>query len=225
MPHGYTNHTVRAGAVVTKSYLGPDAAVRCAREAAVLTSLTRRLPVPPVLDHGAGQLRMGLMAGIPGQDLVDAGLAEQVLGACGRMLRRIHAVSPGVVSGGAGLPVPGAVLVHGDYGPNNVLLDPAAREVTAVVDWEWAHTGDPVEDLAWCEWIIRMHHPACAGDLDALFSTYGHRPGWAARQRAMVSRCRYYLDLSQRSDPGSYGARQWREHLATTRSWSEEDGG
>jgi aminoglycoside phosphotransferase (APT) family kinase protein len=28
-----------------------------------------------------------------------------------------------------------------------------------VVDWEFAHLGDPVEDLAWCEWIVRMHHP------------------------------------------------------------------
>lgn len=43
---------------------------------------------------------------------------------------------------------PGVVLVHGDYGPNNTLLDPAARQVTAVLDWEWAHAGDAVEDLA-----------------------------------------------------------------------------
>jgi aminoglycoside phosphotransferase (APT) family kinase protein len=61
-----------------------------------------------------------------------------------------------------------AVLVHGDYGPQNCLLGPAAaHEVIAVVDWEWAHAGDPVEDLAWCEWIVRMHHPTCASALNA----------------------------------------------------------
>ena len=54
----------------------------------------------------------------------------------------------------------GQVLVHGDYGPQNVLLDPATQEITAVLDWEWAHAGHPVEDIAWCEWIVRMHQPA-----------------------------------------------------------------
>ena len=29
-----------------------------------------------------------------------------------------------------------SVLVQGDYGPNNVLLDPDAVQVTAVLDWE-----------------------------------------------------------------------------------------
>ncbi|WP_461012009.1 phosphotransferase [Streptomyces capparidis] len=48
--------------------------------------------------------------------------------------------------------------MHGDFGPNNVLLNPGTFEVTAVVDGEFAHLGDPVEDLAWCEWIVRTHH-------------------------------------------------------------------
>ena len=37
------------------------------------------------------------------------------------------------------------MLVHGDYGPQNVLLDRADLEITAVLDWEWAHAGHPVE--------------------------------------------------------------------------------
>lgn len=41
--------------------------------------------------------------------------------------------------------------------PTNADLDSDASAVTAVLDWEWAHP-DPVEDLAWCEWIVRMHH-------------------------------------------------------------------
>ena len=40
-----------------------------------------------------------------------------------------------------------AVLVHGDLGPGNVLHD--GRAVTGLCDWELAHVGDPMEDLAW----------------------------------------------------------------------------
>jgi prepilin-type processing-associated H-X9-DG protein len=39
------------------------------------------------------------------------------------------------------------VLVHGDTGPGNFLF--ADGRVTAIVDWELAHLGDPMEDLAW----------------------------------------------------------------------------
>jgi hypothetical protein len=39
------------------------------------------------------------------------------------------------------------VLVHGDAGPGNFLFDDSG--ITAIIDWELAHAGDPVEDLAW----------------------------------------------------------------------------
>jgi len=38
-------------------------------------------------------------------------------------------------------------LVHGDYRMGNLLCD--ERDVVGVLDWELAHVGDPVEDLAW----------------------------------------------------------------------------
>ncbi|HEX4109371.1 MAG TPA: phosphotransferase family protein [Solirubrobacteraceae bacterium] len=38
-------------------------------------------------------------------------------------------------------------LVHGDFKANNVLVSPDGR--ATVIDWEMAHLGDPVEDLAW----------------------------------------------------------------------------
>ena len=38
-------------------------------------------------------------------------------------------------------------IVHGDIGPANFLHD--GRRVTAVLDWESTHFGDPMEDLAW----------------------------------------------------------------------------
>lgn len=39
------------------------------------------------------------------------------------------------------------VLVHGDFKPGNLLID--AGDVVAVIDWETAHIGDPLEDLGW----------------------------------------------------------------------------
>ncbi|MEL7452466.1 MAG: phosphotransferase family protein [Pseudomonadota bacterium] len=39
-------------------------------------------------------------------------------------------------------------IVHGDYRVGNFLHDEAGR-ITAVLDWEMAHIGDPYEDFAW----------------------------------------------------------------------------
>ena len=39
------------------------------------------------------------------------------------------------------------VLVHSDFNPKNILVDPDTLEVTGVLDWEFAHAGYPVTDL------------------------------------------------------------------------------
>lgn len=39
------------------------------------------------------------------------------------------------------------VLTHGDAGPGNFLF--ANGHLTALIDWEFAHLGDPMDDLAW----------------------------------------------------------------------------
>ena len=44
-------------------------------------------------------------------------------------------------------PPEGCVLVHGDAGPGNFLFE--GGHMTALLDWELAHLGDPMEDLAW----------------------------------------------------------------------------
>ena len=44
-------------------------------------------------------------------------------------------------------------LCHGDAGPGNFLY--ADRAVTAMLDWEFAHVGDPHDDLAWV--AVRNH--------------------------------------------------------------------
>ena len=52
------------------------------------------------------------------------------------------------------------VLVQGDTGPGNFLAEDG--RVTGIVDWEFAHVGDPMADLAWLEYRTRVH----AGDFD-----------------------------------------------------------
>ncbi|MDE2363195.1 MAG: phosphotransferase family protein [Hyphomicrobiales bacterium] len=39
-------------------------------------------------------------------------------------------------------------IVHGDYRTGNLLVAPGGR-IIGVLDWEMAHLGDPLEDLAW----------------------------------------------------------------------------
>jgi 5-methylthioribose kinase len=47
-------------------------------------------------------------------------------------------------------------LVHGDFSPKNVLAEPLVGGGLWVIDWEVAHTGDPVFDVAFL-----LHHLIC----------------------------------------------------------------
>ena len=43
-------------------------------------------------------------------------------------------------------------VVHGDYRTGNLLYDPhGGVGITGVLDWEMAHPGDPLEDVAWAQ--------------------------------------------------------------------------
>ncbi|MBM4383005.1 MAG: phosphotransferase family protein [Deltaproteobacteria bacterium] len=67
------------------------------------------------------------------------------------------------------------VLCHGDVGPGNFLHDGA--RVTALLDWEFAHVGDPMDDLGWL--AFRGHHmQADIGDLGAQLARWSSRTGW-----------------------------------------------
>jgi len=219
--HSYTNHTLGDGVTVVKRYQGLGARARWRRERAVLAALQGRLPVPAVLSARDQSLTMAFLPGVHGQELLDAGRGRDVLRACGAMLARIQRIDPSEIAAA----LPGAagqrrVLVHGDYGPNNVLLDPATADITGVLDWEWAHAGDPAEDLAWCEWIVRMHHPGQVSLLAQFFGAYGGEiPPWRARQAVMTGRCRSLLDFCHRQDPGGPGEAQWARRLAVTEAW------
>jgi aminoglycoside phosphotransferase (APT) family kinase protein len=68
---------------------------------------------------------------------IDATEPQPIAEAAIRRLRKNPPPSPRLLS-----------IVHGDLRHGNFLHDGRGR-ITAVLDWEMAHVGDPIEDLAW----------------------------------------------------------------------------
>ena len=53
------------------------------------------------------------------------------------------------------------VLVHGDFKPGNALI--SGEQISAKLDWETAHLGDPLEDLGWVTNPVRKREHQIAG--------------------------------------------------------------
>lgn len=198
LDHGYTNATVGDGTIVVKTYTGPQPAQRRSREIAALQALQGRFPVPPIVSTADENLTLGFVAGAHGNDLMDTGNAAAVLRSCGAILRNIHELG----------------VVHGDFGPHNMLFDPITFDVLAVLDWEWSGIGAPILDLAWCEWIVRMHHCTDMPALSGFYEAYGRTPSWPERHNAMLDQCRRLLDFCRQWN--SEGVAIWEQRLRTT---------
>lgn len=212
---GYTNATRQlAGGHIEKRYEGPGRAERYRCEIACLLRLRGHLPLPEVVSHDVARpsLVVGELAGRHGQELVDEGDARLVMGLVGSTLRKLHALPTETVPD---FPGQGTVLVHGDFGPQNMLFDPVAGRVTAVLDWESAHVGEPVEDLAWAEWIVRMHHADHVDAVEDLLAQSGVAASWTDRQAAMVRRCHQIPRLAETPEAEA----MWHARLAATEAW------
>lgn len=132
-------------------------------------------------------------------------------GQCGEALARIHAIPVDAVPGletqdalptwratldGFGQPHPtfefafrwledkvppsaGTSLAHGDFRNGNLIV--GRDGLRAVLDWEMAHVGDPMEDLGWLcvkAWRFGEEKPVGGfGDYDELFSAYERTSG------------------------------------------------
>lgn len=70
-------------------------------------------------------------------------------------------------------------LVHGDFRLGNVMV--GSDGLRAVLDWELAHAGDPMEDLGWLcvrAWRFGSPHPvAGVGRYEDLIEAYGEASG------------------------------------------------
>ena len=73
------------------------------------------------------------------------------------------------------------VLVHGDAGPGNFLFKDG--HLTALLDWELAHAGDPMEDLAWFSMRSVMEPVPDFAGLLRLYAQLSGNPIDAARIR------------------------------------------
>jgi aminoglycoside phosphotransferase (APT) family kinase protein len=78
-------------------------------------------------------------------------------------------------------------LCHGDAGPDNFVFE--GTRVTALLDWEFAHLGDPLDDLAWV--AVRAHLVGGFGDLAEGFRAWRECAG----QRFEIARIDYYRAL------------------------------
>ncbi len=77
-------------------------------------------------------------------------------------------------------PAPGALcVVHGDFRLGNVIVD--RDGLAAVIDWELAHLGNPLQDLGWAcvpAWRFGSSLPAAGvGTRDALLDAYNDEAG------------------------------------------------
>jgi aminoglycoside phosphotransferase (APT) family kinase protein len=219
MRHGYTNLTNQVGSTVTKTYTGPEAMARQRAEQHALIRLFGVMPMPELIAEEPGQLMTRFVPGRHGQDLIEDGYATQVLEECGRALRALHAVDPATVFDAS--ETAGSVVVHGDFGPNNTLFAEASFAIVAVLDWEFCHRGEPIEDLAWCEWIVRAHHPDAVSALPSLFSSYGWTPPWEVRKTTMRQRCASLEQFCRDWDPGGAAVGLWIQRREQIDSWSE----
>ena len=78
-------------------------------------------------------------------------------------------------------PTTGATVVHGDFRNGNLIVGPEG--LRAVLDWELAHVGDPMEDLGWLcvkAWRFGVDRPVGGfGEREDLFAAYEKASGRA----------------------------------------------
>jgi aminoglycoside phosphotransferase (APT) family kinase protein len=91
-------------------------------------------------------------------------------------------------------------LVHGDVGAGNFMTE--GGKVTAMLDWELAHVGDPHEDMAWL-WMRGAH--TSFGDPALRLAEYERAAGWSLDRQ----RLQWHLAFVMfKSSAGMYAATQ-----------------
>lgn len=168
-----------------------DPARRAAEVRALRAVAGQGLPVPELVEVAADSVLMTLM---PGErlDAASAELRLERLRASAALLRRLHefdtpsGLPPAPddaaivrryrAAGGPPLrlvvPAPSRpAFCHGDWTDGNLLA--TSTTITAVIDWEAAHVGDPLRELSRAAWGAARKDPR---SVDALVSGYGADP-------------------------------------------------
>lgn len=186
-----------------------DDAVRAARAMADAGRAAIPVPIPTVLDvGGATWFVTPWVEGDLGARWLDTPERAQALArAMGTLQRAICAIEPRLAP---------LVFVHGDFAPINVLLA-ADGTVTALLDFERAHVGDRLMDVAWWGWVVRHHHPDA---WVAAWPTFCAAAGTDPDREGPTLRALMLGELSRRAaatvDPDS---RCWLDRLAEAAAW------
>lgn len=107
-------------------------------------------------------------------------------------------------------------LVHGDFNLKNLLIDPASGQITGLLDWEFAHAGNPATDLG--NLLRQATEPADAGYAAAVLAAYAARRGGSVEElRLLAEAADLYalIELAARAaaEPANLPARSARELL------------
>ena len=109
-----------------------------------------------------------------------------------------------------------ACLVHSDFNPKNILVEPSTGEVTGLLDWEYSHAGSPFTDLGN---LLRFdRRPDLA---DAVLSTYADNVVDAPEDlldRARAADLWALVDLAARREENPVAQRAHDRLLAMARS-------
>lgn len=108
-------------------------------------------------------------------------------------------------------PATQVVLCHGDFRTGNYMVD--AGRLTAILDWEFAHFGDPMEDIGW--FMARCWRFGGDGDAGGIASRDDFLKGYEAISGKEVDRARIaYWEIMAAARWAAIALLQGERHLS-----------
>lgn len=154
------------------------------------------LRVPKIVKSDQpNEIHLAYIDGINGKIAINHGFVKEVLFEMGRFLRELQTVDITTVS--QYVTGSGTVICHGDFAHYNSLMSSEGKTLLAIVDWEMCCIGDPIMDIAWCEFQFLRQFPGHKWALQYLFEGFGYTPAFDERQRSLQKRLEYLQPVSQ----------------------------
>jgi aminoglycoside phosphotransferase (APT) family kinase protein len=187
------------------------------------------LPVPPPTVVETGEHAWLVTPWVDGETgaewLADPDRAGQLADQMGRLARRVRGIRLDTLAHRKRPPHVDAAdttesiaLVHGDFAPINVVMDPGG-EIRALLDFEHAGVGPELLDVAWWGWVVRHHHPAAwTAAWPTFLRAAGLEPGPAELQLHALALGALAGRVAAADDQGR--RRRWRERLSTAQTWT-----